>query len=259
MIRRHTAALHLALVLTDAALAVGLFIGLSFLRFGSANWRATWEAAGLDGIVAAFAYALVLVTLLWICGLYRLRVRWSPRREALDILFAIMILAVVVFTALFILKLPDVSRLFLLILFPAQAILTILVRMAIRLTFVRARTRGYNLRYMLIVGANAGAAAFADAVARHRELGLQPLGHLASPHDRSIRAELEVTRPILGDISDIEDILHTSIVDEVAICLTKEDLEVVEPIARLCENEVREAHETPRQASARGVAGAGHA
>ena len=31
VIRRHTAALHLALVLTDAALAVGLFIGLSFL------------------------------------------------------------------------------------------------------------------------------------------------------------------------------------------------------------------------------------
>jgi len=239
LIRRHTAALHLALVLTDAALAVGLFIGLSLVRFGSGNWRATWEAAGLDGIVAAFAYALVLVTLLWICGLYRLRVRWSPRREALDILFAIMILAVVVFTALFIVKLPNVSRLFLLILFPAQAILTILVRMAIRLTFVRARTRGYNLRYMLIVGANGGAAAFADAVARHRELGLQPIGHLASPHDRANRAELDVTRPILGDISHIEDILHTSIVDEVAICLTKEDLEVVEPIARLCENEGR--------------------
>ena len=51
--------------------------------------------------------------------------RWSPRREAIDVLFAIMILAVVVFTALFILKLPNVSRLFLLILFPAQAILTI--------------------------------------------------------------------------------------------------------------------------------------
>lgn len=30
-------------------------------------------------------------------------------------------------------------------------------------------------------------------------------------------------------------------------------------LARLCENEVREAHEAPRQASARGAAGAGHA
>ena len=111
--------------------------------------------------------------------------------------------------------------------------------MAIRLTFVRARTRGYNLRYMLIVGANAGASAFADAVARHRELGLQPIGHLAARMTGQIAPSSTVTRPILGDIADIEDILHTSIVDEVAICLTMEDLEVVEPIARLCEDEGR--------------------
>lgn len=239
MIRRHTAALHLALVLTDAVLAVALFIGLSVVRFGPDRWRETWVAAGVDGILAATAYALILVTLLWIRGLYRLRVRWSPRREAVDILFAIMILAVVVFTALFILKLPDVSRLFLLVLFPAQAILTITVRTAIRLVFLHSRTRGYNLRYLLIVGANAGAADFADAVARHRELGLQPIGHLASPHDRANGAERHTRRPILGNISDIEDILHGSVVDEIAICLTIDDLEVVEPIARLCENEGR--------------------
>jgi exopolysaccharide biosynthesis polyprenyl glycosylphosphotransferase len=238
VIRRHTAALHLALVLTDAALAVALFIGLSFVRFGP-EWRATWDAAGLDGVLAAFAYALVLVTLLWIRGLYRLRVRWSPRREAVDILFAILMLAVVVFTALFIFKLPNVSRLFLLVLFPAQAVLTIIIRTAIRLAFVHARQRGFNVRYMLIVGANAGAATFADAVERHRELGLQPIGHLASPHDRANRGDRHVRRPILGDISDIEDILHGSVVDEVAICLTLDDLEVVEPIARLCENEGR--------------------
>lgn len=239
MIRRHTAALHLALVLTDAILAIALFIGLSVVRFGPDRWRETWDAAGLDGVLAATAYALILVTLLWLRGLYRLRVRWSPRREAIDILFAIMLLAVVVFTALFILKLPNVSRLFLLILFPAQAILTITVRTAIRLAFVHARTRGYNLRYLLIVGANADAADFADAVARHRELGLEPIGHLASPHDRANGAERHVRRPILGDISDIEGILHKSVVDEVAICLTIDDLEVVEPIARLCEDEGR--------------------
>jgi FlaA1/EpsC-like NDP-sugar epimerase len=145
VIRRHTAALHLALVLTDAALAVALFIGLSLVRFGP-EWRATWIAAGLDGVLAAFAYALVLVTLLWIRGLYRLRVRWSPRREAVDILFTILLLAVVVFTALFFFKLPHVSRLFLLVLFPAQAVLTIIIRTGIRLAFVRARQRGFNLR-----------------------------------------------------------------------------------------------------------------
>ena len=239
MIRRHTAALHLALALTDAALAIALFIGLSVVRFGADGWRSTWDAADIDGILAAVAYSLTLVTLLWVRGLYRLRVRWSPRREAIDILFAIMMLAVVVFTALFILKLPNVSRLFLVTLFPAQAVLTIVVRTAIRLAFVHARTRGFNMRYMLIVGANAQAADFADAVVRHRELGLEPIGHLASARDRANGGDRQVRRPILGEISEIEDVLHSGVVDEVAICLTTDDLDVVEPIARLCQDEGR--------------------
>src|SRR4029453_8562327 len=49
----------------------------------------------------------------------------SRRREALCVLFALLLLAVVVFTALFLFKLPNVSRLFLILLFPSQAILTI--------------------------------------------------------------------------------------------------------------------------------------
>jgi exopolysaccharide biosynthesis polyprenyl glycosylphosphotransferase len=126
-----------------------------------------------------------------------------------------------------------------LILFPAQAVLTITMRAAIRLTFVQARARGYNVRYLLIVGANDRANAFADAVTRHRELGLQPMGHLATSHDRMTGTDRLVPRPIVGDLADIEEILHGSVVDEVAICLSTDDREAVEPIARLCEEEGR--------------------
>ena len=116
---------------------------------------------------------------LWIQGLYRLRVRWSRRREALDVLFAVLLLAVVVFTALFLFKLPNVSRLFLVLLFPAQALLTIASRNAIRVVFLSMRASGRNTRYMLIVGANPAAETFADLMARHIELGLEPIGYLA--------------------------------------------------------------------------------
>ena len=54
-------------------------------------------------------------------GLYRLRTRLSQRREVTDVLVAILFLAVVVFTTLFLVKLPNVSRLFLLLLFVVQA------------------------------------------------------------------------------------------------------------------------------------------
>jgi exopolysaccharide biosynthesis polyprenyl glycosylphosphotransferase len=85
-------------------------------------------------------------------------------------------------------------------------------------------------------------------------MGLHVIGHLAAPgvdpHVTGGLTAAEVTivgsgrddpalRPILGNVEDIEDILHTRIVDEVAICLPPTQLSLVEPITRLCEDEGR--------------------
>ncbi len=223
----------------DAITAIALFIGLSIVRFGPDAWQQTWASAGIDARLAALLYGLALVAVLWVQGLYRLRVRWSRRREALDVLFAVLLLAVVVFTALFLFKLPNVSRLFLILLFPAQAVLTIASRSVIRLVFTSMRARGRNTRFMLIVGANPAGETFAELIARHMELGLEPVGYLAGPADRTSGDDQRVQRPVLGDLHDIESILHGTVVDEVAICLSGADRAMVEPITRLCENEGR--------------------
>jgi exopolysaccharide biosynthesis polyprenyl glycosylphosphotransferase len=239
VIRRHIAALHVALAIGDGLIAMALFLGLSVLRFGPGGWLPTWAAAGLDARLAAGLYAIAVVAVVWVNGLYRLRVRWSWRREALDVLTAVVMLAIVVFTALFLLKLPNVSRLFLLILFPAQAAAIIATRWAIRWTFVHLRARGYNTRYFLVIGANPRGQAFADAVERRRELGLRGIGHLAGPHDVTNGAAATLHRPLLGRLEQIEEILHRDVVDEVYVCLAPEDAGLIEPVARLCEDEGR--------------------
>ncbi len=239
MIRRHIAALHIALMIADATIAIALFMGLSIVRFGPGGWESTWQSAGIDGRLAAVLYGLALVAVLWVQGLYRLRVRLSTRREMVDVLTAIVLLAVVVFTALFLFKLPNVSRLFLLLLFPVQAAATITIRAFIRWTFLRLRSRGYNTRYFLIVGANPAAERFADAIERHRELGLQAVGHLAGPNDRTRGTDRLVRRPILGDLDDIGTVMHGSVVDEVIVCLERDDRQMTEAITRLCEDEGR--------------------
>jgi exopolysaccharide biosynthesis polyprenyl glycosylphosphotransferase len=218
---------------------MALFLGLSIVRFGASDWRATWVTVGIDALLAAAIYGALLVFVFWLQGLYRLRARWSRRREAIDILVAVLLLAFVVFIALYLFKLPNVSRLFLLLLFAGQAVVTLLSRATIRALFVQSRARGYNTRYMLVIGANRRAEAFADAVARHTELGLVPIGHLAAPHDGTGGLTPALRRPILGSIDDIETILHSMVVDEVAVCLSIEDWALVEPIARLCEDEGR--------------------
>ncbi|MEP6638126.1 MAG: sugar transferase [Chloroflexota bacterium] len=238
LIRRHITALRLALAAADGLTAMGLFVGLSILRFGSSGWRDTWAAAGIDPIVAAGGYGLALVGALWLQGLYRMRTRLSIRREVIDVLLAILLLAVVVFMTLYLIKLPNVSRLFLVLLFSSQAVLTLVSRAGIRALFVQLRARGYNLRYMLVVGSNPAAEDFADAVEGHVELGLRPIGYLAGPHDPATDGGA-LRRPVLGTVDEIQAVLHGTVVDEVAICLTLEDWSLVEPITRLCEDEGR--------------------
>jgi exopolysaccharide biosynthesis polyprenyl glycosylphosphotransferase len=239
VIRRHITALRLALAAADALTAVALFIGLSIVRFGSPGWHDIWTGIGIDPFVAAAGYAAALVVALWVQGLYRLRTRLSQRREVIDVLVAVLFLGVLVFTTLYLFKLPNVSRLFLVLLFSCQAVLTIVSRMSIRAIFVHLRARGFNARYILIVGANPEAGAFAQAVAGRVELGLRPIGHLAGPHDPATVGDMDLHLPLLGTVDDIETILHHTVVDEVAICLTVDDWSFVEPIARLCEDEGR--------------------
>lgn len=233
MIRRHLTALRLGLLAADALSALALFVALSIVRFGS-DWLAVWQRVGVDAMILAAIWAVVWVTALWLMDLYRLRGRWSIRSEARAVLQAGMLIAVATFSALFLFKLPDVSRLFLLILFAAQVLVTFTMRLAIRWSLGRLRDRGYNTRYLLVIGTGASARRFADRVERHRELGIRVLGHL-SVGDHAPTAVGR--RPVLGSVDDVEDILHSHVVDEIAICLPAEHVTLIEPIARLCEEE----------------------
>ena len=232
MIRRHAMALRLALAGVDASSAVVLFVVVSLVRFGPA-WQDTWRRAGVDPFVAAAVYAVAWSTVLWALGLYRVRARWQLRTEILDVARAGILLGLVTFSALFVVKLPDVSRLFLLLLFVAQVALTIASRASIRWLLRSLRDRGLGLRYLLVVGTGREARRFADRVERHRELGLRVIGFLAvEPGQTTIDH-----RPVIGVLDDIEVVLHDRIVDEVAVCLSEPDLHLLESITRLCEEE----------------------
>ena len=243
MIRRHITALRLGLLAVDALGAFALFIVISRIQFG-ADWAATWRRAGFDPFAIAFLYAAAWVAALGLHDLYRLRSRWSIRSDIQDVVRADILLAVASFSALFLFKLPDVSRRFLITLFLVQLVITILSRVSIRFVLGALRDRGHNRRYVLVVGTDAGARRFADRIERRRELGLRVIGHLAVPDEADAQAASRGTvaasvgsRPILGTLDDIEDVFHGHVVDEVAICLPETRLALVEPITRLCEEE----------------------
>ena len=232
MIRRNAAGFRALLMTADALLAVVLLVGLSLWRFGP-DWAIWWRQIVPipEGLLVIYAGGWVIA--LMMNGLYRPRARWSILREAADVLRATVVLALVTLSVLFIFKMPDVSRLFMLILFPTQAFVTVVGRVAIRLVMEHRRRQGKNLRFVLVLGAGPRAQVFAAKLEAHRELGLRVLGFL----DDSPAFELPGNWQRLGGLDQLEQVLHSRIVDEVAICLPFSQWTLIDTITQLCEEE----------------------
>jgi exopolysaccharide biosynthesis polyprenyl glycosylphosphotransferase len=107
-------------------------------------------------------------------------------------------------------------------------------RVSLRLLLVGLRRSGRNTRFMLVVGANERAQRFADLVEDHHELGIKVIGHIkGTPKDK----RFVLTRSLLGTLDQLTWILHSEVVDEVAVCLPFSDEEAIDEIVRLCEDE----------------------
>jgi exopolysaccharide biosynthesis polyprenyl glycosylphosphotransferase len=219
-------------MLADAGLAFALLVVLSVLRFGE-NWLGVWGPLIEQPAFVAAGYSVVWVVILWLHGLYRPRARWTIRSEAISIARATVVLGLITGTILFAFRLPDVSRLFLLVLFPSQWAVTLATRIGLRLAFERLRARGYNYRYVLVIGTGDRAKAFASKLEDHRELGLRIVGFL----DDVAPTGLPEKWRYLGGLERIEELLHSSVIDEVALCLPFTDWDRMNALAHLCEEE----------------------
>jgi exopolysaccharide biosynthesis polyprenyl glycosylphosphotransferase len=233
MIRRHLMALRVALMLGDGATAVVVFLAASFLRFGDGDPSELWRSIGIDIRLATLLFAGTWITVLWLNGLYRLSVRWRLWTEARDIARATLVVLALTLSTLFLVKQEDVSRLFLAFVFICQPTVTLGSRALLRLLFETMRRRGHDARYMLVVGTGALAQDFADRVESHSGLGIRIVGHLSAPGEE----QNVVTRPMLGSIDEIEAILHSRVVDEVAVCVAPTAAEYIEPITGLAAGE----------------------
>ena len=122
MTKRHLTTLRLLLVLGDAVVAWFVFLVVSYFRF-DADPSAYWSV-GLEIGTAAILFAVMWVGVLWVVGLYRLRVRWGLLSEARDLAKATLIALGVTLSILFLTHQDNVSRVFLAALFVAQPAVT---------------------------------------------------------------------------------------------------------------------------------------
>jgi len=232
MIRRHATALRVILAVVDSASAVIALALATTIRFGT--------AVGFGGQSALVDPTVVFVTVgfgwpavIWAHGLYRLRARLTLWRDVTDVLRATITFGAILLALLYLFKLQDVSRAFLLVLVPLLAMMTIGSRIAILELLAVLRAHGMNVRHVLVLGATDASQQFADLLESQPALGLHVIGHLMMGEELATG----LTRPVLGTIEELEDVLHGEIVDEVAVCLPLAESSRIDTIVRLCEDE----------------------
>lgn len=231
MIRRYGTQLRAAMMLADVAFAAILAVALSDMMFRGTEGR-FWADALPEPVYGLAMFVSAWVLMLWLHGAYRLRARWSLGSEARVIFRAAILFALVSFSFLYLAKIPDVSRPYMVILLGVLFVSAVSIRAVMRWSFGRARRRGQNLRTLLVLGTGAGGRQFATKLDEHPELGLQVMGFLGEATD-----ELPSKWQYLGQIEELPDLIHREVVDEVAICLVTEDWALIESIVSLCEAE----------------------
>jgi len=233
VIRRYSNALQTLIALSDAAVAVLIFVLVAEIRFGpSWNTALDTQIRTTYPILIVAVFAVAWVALLWLHGLYQLRTSWTLASEIRAVVKATIWLAGCTSLILFLGRL-DFSRAVILAVFPVLAAATIAARALLRRTFRLLRQAGRNARYVLVLGTGAPAQEFAALLLRHGELGLRIAGFVGE----------EPAQPLpngwvyWGTLEALPEVIHARVIDEVAICLPVEDWSHVSAMARLCEDE----------------------
>jgi len=181
-----------------------------------------------------YAAMLLFIWLIWAfvfrrMGLYR-PMRGVRRTRELWVLVnanALAILFLISMTYLFREKSIQFSRLVFVYFWVLSTALTVVERTTLRFFLRELRRKGYNLRYMLIVGAGQVAADMVSRVRLHQELGIQLLGCLSRD---GVERRGPGGIPVVGQYSDLRQFLSRTDIDQVVVALPLEDHQMLPEI-----------------------------
>ena len=154
------------------------------------------------------------------------------KREFINIVYANMILLIAFIFVLYVINQPDFSRSMISIFFFINVFLETLVRNIVRYILRLIRRKGYNLKYVLLVGYSQSAEAYINRIRVNPQWGYVIRGIL---DDRVEAGTMYKGVKVLGSIGNLEYILPENKLDEIAITLSLDEYGKLERIVSLCE------------------------
>ena len=124
------------------------------------------------------------------------------------------------------------SRTFILLFYVVNTALTLVYRLAVRRFLYFIRSKGNNLKHVLLVGYSRAAEAYLDRISANPQWGYVVHGIL---DDHVPRGTTYRGVKVLGTLGNLEIILPENKMDEIAITLSLEDYDSLEHIVDQCE------------------------
>ena len=238
LLYRYSEVFRTLLGVADALLVATAWIAAWWLCFESGFFARPGPKP--DIVVHAellLAIVPLCILLFWGHGLYEPQRTGSLAREAGGVVKATALGVVLLVTLTFLAGRPVQSRAVVAAFSLLAPMVVIAFRVSGRLALRSVRRRGFNLRYVLVVGAGRLAEEIIERVHGHPEAGLRVLGVVA---DGGRGRRLEVAGvPVLGGISELKEALHAGDrVDQVVIALPQSEGQSLEKVLAALDDEM---------------------
>jgi len=190
------------------------------------------------GDLVIFSTLLGLWLLIFtVLGLYGSKRLASRRSEAIDLMKATTLCALVLAVASFLLDFQWVTPRFVLIFWGCSTFVIVGTRMAVRTWLRRLRMHGRDSRNMLIVGSNRRSIDFARKIQSKPELGYRILG-FADAQWAGVGELENYGWPLVCGLEDLRMYLRRSVVDEVVLTVPLRSFhDLASDVAAMCEQQ----------------------
>jgi Undecaprenyl-phosphate glucose phosphotransferase len=235
LIRDNQKQFNTLLVLLDALVIIATY-GLSWYLWLSGNVKMLDPEMGILP-VEVYTAALIAIVPAYLI-LYNAFDMYSSKRtartvyEIFNIIKANTVGILGIMVVFYALKIPDFSRGFVAAFYFANIIVESLMRKAVRYSLRQMRSKGYNIKHILLVGYSRAAEEYINKIKSNPEWGYDVCGIL---DDHVPMGAKYKSVEVIGEIDNLATLLSENTLDEISITLSLSDYDRLEGIVNICE------------------------
>ena len=233
MIRENQNLFNLMLFIIDMAVIISSLALAWFIRFQTTILGVGYSVSDFTHYMLPLLIIIPIYILLYsFFGLYQPKRTKSIQSETIQILKVNIIGFLILLSILFIIDIQNYSRFVLLMFIILNTVFSIGERYILRKLLRLMRSRGFNIKYIVIIGAGELGVQVAQKINEIEYMGYYIIGFL----DDNIENEHEIgDSQIIGKINELQSIISKTQVDRVIITISPRHYKVLDNIIDTCE------------------------